>query len=219
MHTQTSVDGCVRGFTDTGIYYAIASQFNADMVLFGSETVYTAAEQYPPETKKAFVKPPDDPNDKRLLWIVPDSRGRLCNLHVFRDTAYCKDLIILVSTATPQSYLDYLSERNYDFIVAGEDHVDYAKAFEVLYEKYDCRIIRTDSGGTLTSILIEQELVDEISLVVSPCLVGLNAPHVFRSLSLQDKLDLKLKSCEVISDEYLSLIYEIPKGPGEELHG
>ncbi len=49
MHTQISLDGCVRGFIDTGIYYVVANRFNADMVLFGSETIYTAAEQYPPE--------------------------------------------------------------------------------------------------------------------------------------------------------------------------
>jgi 2,5-diamino-6-(ribosylamino)-4(3H)-pyrimidinone 5'-phosphate reductase len=211
MHTQISLDGCVRGFIDTGIYYNIANRFNADMVLFGSETVYTAAEQYPLETEKAFVKPMDKPDDKRLLWVVPDSRGRLRNLHVFRDSEYCKDFVILVSTSTPKSYLEYLSERNYDFIVAGEDYVDYAKAFAVLYDKYNCRIIRTDSGGALTNILIEQGLVDEISLVISPCLVGVNAPHVFRSLSIQDKLQLKLISCAIIDENYLSLIYEISR--------
>ena len=35
MHTQISLDGCVRGFEDTGIYYLVANRFNADMVLFG----------------------------------------------------------------------------------------------------------------------------------------------------------------------------------------
>lgn len=131
MHTQISLDGCIRGFIDTGIYYTIANQFNADMLLFGSETIYAAAEQYPPETEKAFMKPVYTSDDKRPLWVVPDSRGRLRNLHVFRDSEYCKDIIILVSTSTPKSYIEYIKERNYDFIVAGENNVDYAKAFEV----------------------------------------------------------------------------------------
>jgi 2,5-diamino-6-(ribosylamino)-4(3H)-pyrimidinone 5'-phosphate reductase len=211
MHTQISLDGCVRGFIDTGIYYRIANRFNCDMVLFGSETVYTAAEQYPPETEQAFIKPIDNPDDKRLRWVIPDSRGRLRNLHVFRDSPYCKDIIVLVSKSTPKSYLEYLRERNYDFINVGEDYVDYAKAFEVLYEKYNCRNIRTDSGGILTNVLLEQGLIDEISLVISPCLVGVNHPHVFRSLSLKDNLQLKLINCESIDEDYLSLIYEVLK--------
>jgi 2,5-diamino-6-(ribosylamino)-4(3H)-pyrimidinone 5'-phosphate reductase len=211
MHTQVSLDGCIHGFIDTDAYYAVANRFNADTVLFGSETVYTAAEQYPPETEKAFIKPLDKPDDKRLMWIVPDSRGRLRNLHVFRDSEYCKDIILLVSASTPKSYLEYLSERNYDFIIAGDDHVDYTKAFEVLYEKYNCRIIRTDSGGALTNILIKQGHIDEISLVISPCLVGVNNPHVFRSLSIQGKIPLKLIRCELIEENYLSLIYKVLK--------
>ncbi|MGE5397179.1 MAG: RibD family protein [Chitinophagales bacterium] len=211
MHTQITLDGNVRGFDDTPIYYIVASRLNADMALIGSETVYTAAEQYPPETEKDFVKPADDPNDTRMLCVVPDSRGRLRNLHVFRDSEYCKDLILIVSTATPQTYLDYLEERDYDYIVTGNDHVDYAKALEVLYEMYNCRIIRTDSGGVLTNVLIEQGLVDEISLIISPCLVGTGPFGAFRTLSLPDKVELELISTEVVADNYLWLLYKVIK--------
>ncbi|WP_061214876.1 RibD family protein [Syntrophomonas wolfei] len=211
MHAQISLDGCVRGFIDTGVYYAVANRFNADMVLFGSETVYTAAEHYPPETEKAFKKPTDRPDDQRLRWVVPDSRGRLRNLHVFRDSEYCKDIIVLVSASTPPSYLEYLRERNYDFIAAGDDHVDYAQALEVLYKRYNCRITRTDSGGVLTNALIEQGLVDEISLVVSPCLVGTGEPHLFRSLSLPNRMPLELISCETVDEKHIFLIYKVLK--------
>ena len=205
------MDGCIRGFIDTGIYYVVANRFNTDMVLFGSETVHSAAEKYPPETEKAFIKPVDNPNDKRPMWIIPDSRGRLRNLHVFRDSDYCKDIIVLISASTPKSYQDYLRERHYDFIIAGNQHVDYARALEVLYEKYRCRIIRTDSGGILTNVLIEQGLVDEISLVISPCLVGNGEPHAFRSLSLSNRINLEKTSCEFIDNEHLSIIYKVHK--------
>ena len=212
VHTQISLDGCVRGFADPGIYYTVANRFNADMVFFGSETIRTAAEQYPPETEKAFVKPEVRQDDKRPMWVVPDSRGRLRNLHVFRDTDYCKDIIILISRATPKSFITYLEERNYDFIIAGDDHVDYARAFEILYDKFGARIMRTDSGGILTNVLLEQGLVDEISLILSPCLVGIDTPQVFRSLTLKDRLDLKLIRFEVVGEDHLSLIYELIKG-------
>ncbi|MHC1723865.1 MAG: dihydrofolate reductase family protein [Aminipila sp.] len=209
MHTQISLDGGIREFNDTGIYYTIANDFNTDMVLFGSDTVLKAAEQYPPETETAFIKPTVDPDDKRLVWVIPDSRGKLRNLHVFRNSDYCKDIIVLVSTSTPKSYIEYLKERNYDFIVVGDDHVDYAKAFEILCNEYNCKTIRTDSGGVLTNVLLKEGLIDEISMVISPCLVGTDIPNVFRSLSLPARVELELISSEVVDHNYVSLIYKV----------
>ena len=208
MHAQVSLDGCVRGFDDTGIYYAIAARFNEDMALVGSETMAAAAREYPPETEQAFVKPVADPNDRRMLCVVPDSRGTLRNLHVFRDSQYCRDVIVLVSTSTPAAYLEYLTARDYDFIVAGEARVNLSRALEILYEKFGCRTIRTDSGGALTSALLTRGLVDEISLIVSPCLVGTGAPHLFRSLSLPERSNLELTGSEAV-DGHLWLRYKV----------
>ncbi|BBB49552.1 2,5-diamino-6-(ribosylamino)-4(3H)-pyrimidinone 5'-phosphate reductase [Pelolinea submarina] len=209
MHTQISLDGCIRGFQDTGIYYLLANNFNSDMVLFGSETVLMAAEQFPPETEKSFVKPEVKEGDTRQNWVIPDSRGRLRNLHVFRDTPYCKDIILLVSQATPKAYLEYLKERNYDFILAGEDHVDYRRAFELLNERYGCKVLRTDSGGMLTNVLLQQGLVDEISLVVSPCLVGQSSPNVFRSLNLENNVDLEWLRSDALEGGFVHLMYRV----------
>lgn len=208
MHTQVSLNGCIRGFQETLTYYMLAAQLNADTVLFGSETVLKAAEQCPPETESAFQKPKEDPDDKRPLWVIPDSRGRLKNLHVFRNTEYCRDIIVLVSLKTPIEHLEYLERRNYSFVIAGNDHVDYARALETLYERFGSRVIRTDSGGALTNVLIEQGLVDEISLVVSPCLAGTGYTSVFRTLTLDKRVDLKLISAEPVNEE-LALRYEV----------
>jgi hypothetical protein len=122
MHTQISLDGCIRGFDCPELYYVVAGGIDADMVLFGSNTVAMAFEQVPPETEADFAKPEILPGDVRPFGIIPDSRGRLRNLHAARNMGYLKDLIILVSETTPQEYLEYLTERHNDFIVAGTDH-------------------------------------------------------------------------------------------------
>lgn len=183
MHTQISLDGCIRGFDHDELYYIVANKINADMVMFGSNTVVTALKDAPPETDFDFAKPKIDPGDSRPYGIIPDSRGRIRNLHALRNMGYLKDVIILVSELTPKDYLEYLEERNYEYIVAGKDHVNFEEAFEILYDKYLCRTIRTDSGGKLTSVLLEQDLVARI--------------------------ELKLIGTEAINDDYLSLTYRV----------
>lgn len=208
MHSQISLDGEIDGF-DPSPYYILANRFKADMILFGSDTVLTGTKECPLEKETDFFKPVFEPDDQRISWVIPDSRGRLKNLHLYRNSLYCKDVIILVSKATPESHLRYLAERQYDFIIAGEDHVDYQKAFEVLANKYNCHTIRTDSGGVLTNVLLEQGLVDEISLIISPVLVGTGIHNLFRSLSIPDKIHLKLVQSEVYDRDYLFVIYQV----------
>jgi 2,5-diamino-6-(ribosylamino)-4(3H)-pyrimidinone 5'-phosphate reductase len=209
MHTQTSLDGRIKGFDNAEIYYSVANRIKSDMVLFGSNTVYTAFENYPAETEFDFIKPTICHDDNRPSGVIPDSRGILRNLHCLRNLGYLKDIIILVSRTTPQEYLNYLKERSYDYIVTGEEHVNYEKAFQILHDKYNCKVIRTDSGGVLTNVLLEQGLIDEISLVVSPCLIGANEKNLFESLLLKEKIQLELKNAEIIERNYLSLSYNI----------
>lgn len=133
---------------------------------------FTAFEKYPAETEADFEKIITSPEDPRPIGVIPDSRGILRSLHCLRNLGYLKEIVILVSTATPKEYLNYLEERHYPYIVSGNDHVDYEKAFQILHEQYGCKYMRTDSGGGLTNKLLENGLIDEISLVISPCFVG-----------------------------------------------
>lgn len=213
IHTHISLDGGISGFNEEDLfhYYTVADRLKADSVLFGSNTIQKAAETYPPESAKDFMKPERIENDPRPLWIIADSGGKLRNLHVFRNTDYCRDIVVLISASTPDSYIKYLKERHYDFIQTGEERADYEKAFEILYEKYGCRITRTDSGGILTNILLEKKLADEISLVISPCLVGTDVPGMFRSLNLPAKTELELLQNEALEGGVLAVRYKIKK--------
>ncbi len=217
VHNEISLDGSIKGFEpNIRRYYEIAARYRPDIVLVGSITAKTGIETYvkdvPSEEKIDFIKPEIQLDDKRPFWAIPDTRGTLKNLlHVFRRADYCKDIIILVSKSTPSSYLNYLKERNYDHIIMGEDHVDYQKAFELLCKSYNCKIILTDSGGKLNNILLERGLVDEISLLISPILVG-NKYRLFKSLKLKDRSGkLRLLKNEVIDDNYVLLVYKISK--------
>ncbi len=212
IHNAISLDGSVTGFDpDVGTYYQIALSYNPDILLVGSDTITAAPDKIPPEKQSDFIKPSVASNDKRPLWVIPDSRGKLKNiLHFYRGMEYIRDIVILISKKTPESYIDYLNERQYDLISAGDDHVDYKKALEILYDMYHCRTIVTDSGGTLNSILIEKDLVSEISLLVSPVLTGMNYPALFRSLQAGKK-GLKLIKNDTLENDQILLLYKVLK--------
>jgi len=218
MHNTISIDGSIKDFeVDLNLHYQVASEFEADTHLIGSTTAKTGIETYteeiPQEEKTDFIKPEFEPCDERPFWVIPDSRGVLKNLlHVYRRSGYCKDVIILVSETTQKSYLAYLRKRDYDYVTSGEDHVDYYRAFETLNERYKTKTILVDSGGTLSSILLENDLIDEVSIIISPVLVGEKATNLFRILHQKnDNIRLELLRSKIYSDNYLHLIYRVLK--------
>lgn len=212
IHSGISVDGRIEGYRgDVWTYYRLAGAFRADMVLEGADTAAHWDEDIPPEEPSDFQRPSNPEN--KPLKAIPDSRGRLRNWHVHRRDEHCGDVVALVSKATPGSFLEYLRQRSFDYIVAGEDHVDYRLAFEELHARYGTRIIRTDSGGILNNILLQQGLVSEISLLINPSLVGTSFRGLFRMLDLAPTkaISLKLRSMQQIDDHCVWLRYDVAR--------
>jgi 2,5-diamino-6-(ribosylamino)-4(3H)-pyrimidinone 5'-phosphate reductase len=218
IHNVVSLNGSLTGFEpNLEKYYEIAGNYVHDAVLVGSNTAKKGIDMFiekiPPEKKSDFDKPISD--DKTPFWIIPDSGGVMQNLlHVIRQSGYCKDVIVIISKKTPQSYIEYLKERNYDYILTGEDHVDLKSALEKLYKNYNVKSIRSDSGGTLNSILLKQGLVDKISILVSPVIVGKSKNYLIKDLNLKSeksRIDLQLIKNEIIDENHILLVYKVIK--------
>jgi 2,5-diamino-6-(ribosylamino)-4(3H)-pyrimidinone 5'-phosphate reductase len=215
VYNSLSVDGAIKDFEiDIALHYEILGTLGADALLAGSNTAKTGIELFmetvPAEKTSDYFKPKIEPNDDRPLWVIADSRGILQGLmHVHRNSGYAKDIVVLVSKATPNSYLDYLVERKYDFILTGEDHIDYRLALEELNTSFGIKTVVTDSGGILASVLLEAGLVDELHLLISPQIVGEKSVHLFRSLS--NPIRLSFLKAEPIRGSHILLSYEVTK--------
>jgi len=196
VYNSVSVDGAIKDFdVDIALHYEVAGRIGAQAMLVGSDTAKSGIELFmktvPEEQPSDCVKPVIKEDDYRPYWVIADSRAKLMGLlHVYRQSGYGKEKIILVSNTTSKTYLEYLKERNYDYIVAGSDHVDYRAALEELNRRYGFDTIVTDTGGVLASVLLEQGLVSELQLFVAPQIVGKNAVGLFRSLNQTVKLSL-----------------------------
>jgi 2,5-diamino-6-(ribosylamino)-4(3H)-pyrimidinone 5'-phosphate reductase len=216
IHNSVSLDGSTTGFeANLDVHYKILSRYQPDAMIVGSNTAKTGTqffcEKIPPEEKSDFKKPEIQSDDPRAYWLIADSKGILEGLmHVFRRSEYSKDVIVLVSERTPEAYINYLKERNYDFIRTGADRVNIRQALEIANEKYGFELVVSDSGGVLNSILLEHGLVEEISLILTPEIVGKNGTNLFRILE-KSGIRLELLRDEIVEKKYVHLVYQVLK--------
>ncbi len=213
LHNVVSVDGRIDGFEpDLGLYYGLAARLQEDATLVGADTMLKAGNTLPEEGEGAPAPPVADPADTRPLLVIPDSRGRFRGWHAVPGWGYWRASVALCSRSTPQSYLDYLEERHVHTIIAGDDHVDLRAALEELSARFGIRRVRTDSGGTLNGVLLHAGLVDEISVLVHPALVGDQSPgSLFRSPGAPagGAIPLRLVHCEGLDGGVVWLRYEV----------
>lgn len=214
IHTLISADGLMEGFSPEGIglYYQLAGQLEVDTCLAGSDTLLAAESIFQPQilpedlTEQPFAQPTESGGQ---LLVVPDSRGRIHHWSTHAQGMGARGVVVLVSDATPEEYLAYLFRRNIPHIRVGEGHVDYRAALEELCIQYGTQAIRTDSGGVLNSLLLQHGLVAELSLLISPELVGNQHRALFRTLEMPTTLSLQLAHCQPLGQGYVWLRYRV----------
>ncbi len=187
IHNTVSLDSAILGFDiDLGLHYSTLLAFEPDAILIGSATarygIGMFMDEVPMEEESDLIRPVPAPDDPRPVSVIVDSRGALNGLlHIYRRMEYTKDVIVLVSDATPKDYLDYLQKREYPVIQSGTDHVSLREALERLSEDYGLRRVVSDSGGGLNGALINERLAGRLSLLIIPVLAGAAEKRLFAS--------------------------------------
>lgn len=210
IHNSISLDGSLTGFEpNMELHYQIVGSYKPDIYFVGSNTVKVGATLYgeiPAENESDFKKPVKD--SSLSYWVIPDTKGSLRGLlHFCRRYEYCRDVIVLISKQTAPEYVKYLKEREYDFHIVGENEVDLPAALALLSTKYDGKQILADTGRILSNLLIEKNLVSEISLLIHPIIVGVRAYNIFGNI---DKTPaLKLRKKQVFPKGYVWLVYDV----------
>jgi len=94
--------------------------------------------------------------------------------------------------------------------------IDFKDLFKKLKVKYNVKRVTIQSGGTLNSILIREGLIDRISFVFAPCLIGgkntstlVDGKDLISESDLKKIKSLKLHKIKRLRDNYLHLIYYV----------
>lgn len=97
-----------------------------------------------------------------------------------------------------------------------ENGIDFRNLFTRLKKDFGIDRVTIQSGGTLNSALLREGLIDRISLVIAPCLIGgKDTPTLMDGESLHSVEDLhkikvlKLKECNVLNGSYIHLLYDV----------
>jgi 2,5-diamino-6-(ribosylamino)-4(3H)-pyrimidinone 5'-phosphate reductase len=208
IHNAMSLDGRLTGFApDLGLYYELAGSFAEDANLTGADTLLAAP------ADEADWEGPSSPTPGAPLLVVTDSRGRVREWGRLLATGLWRAGISLGSRSTPPEHLAYLQGEGIDSIVTGGERVDLGAALAVLAERYGVEVVRCDSGGALNGALLRQDLVDEISVLVCPCLAGgelaVSLFHEPDSGGATASIGLELTSVRDLRDGHVWVRYDI----------
>ncbi len=175
LHVGMSLDGRLDwARVNQGLFYEIASRWRPDAMLSGSNTILAAEfpEEVPEEYQRAAAEQVGESEEERQLLFIVDSRGRIGNWPAIRSQPWWRDAVALCSESTPGSYLDSLEDMGVESIVTGTEKVDLRAALVEIRKRYGVEVLRVDSGGILNGALLREGLVDEVSVLISPELVG-----------------------------------------------
>ncbi|MDP4010129.1 MAG: dihydrofolate reductase family protein [Candidatus Shapirobacteria bacterium] len=101
-------------------------------------------------------------------------------------------------------------------VIYYENKIDFIDLFFKLKTAYHAERVTIQSGGTLNAELIRLGLIDAVSIVIAPCLIGgSNTQSLIGGESLHTQEDLlkikalKLKDCRVLKNSYIHLLYDV----------
>lgn len=185
IHTHTAIDGNIDimdlpEFEEASRQYQEIAldpekqQFNIQGYLNGKNTT---------EDNMTFYKKPDvDENaptvpegdfiavsDAPMYYLSIDPRGELA----FEGTTseyggVSSHIIEILTDAASNAYKDFLRKKGISYIIAGETQIDYEVMLDKLYNKFGIERMMVGGGGTLNWSFLQNNLVDEISMIMAP---------------------------------------------------
>ncbi len=217
-HVLSSIDGKIDGsvleaVTVGGEYESTGAELNGDAWLCGRTTM-----QQHFADEEPFISTSNKPAGPHPVYVALSAESYAISVDTIGKLRWSGSdidgdhLICIVSERVPEDYLTMLRKRGISYIVSGEYSVDLVQAVKLLGQYFGIRTLLLEGGGHINGAFLEAGLVDEVSLLVVPCIDGRHdVPAVFDGLnpSTNKAVYLKLKSVERRQKDALWLRYDV----------
>lgn len=151
-----------------------------------------------------------------VSFVIIDSKPHLKESGIRYLSKKLKNLYIV--TTNTKHPADKLSSLGNVQVIRYDHKIDFNDLFKKLKSEYGAERITIQSGGTLNATLLREGLIDELSLVIAPALIGgKDTSTLIDGESLKSDKDLtkikalKLKKFSMLENSYIHLIYEVLK--------
>jgi len=158
-------------------------------------------------TKKDVSKTP-------VSFIIIDNKPYLTDVGVNYFVKKSKTFF-LVTTNKNHPAFQATTSNNLE-ILYYKNEIDFEDVFHKFKTTYNINAFTIQSGGTLNSVLLRKGLIDQVSIVIAPCLIGGHNTSTLidgKSLSTVDELSLVkplvFKSCKALKNSYIHLKYDV----------
>lgn len=155
----------------------------------------------------------DEPEKVPVSFVIIDNEPHLTASGVEYLSKWATKLYLVT---TNQAHPVTASRHDNVTVVICDAPVDLDNLLRRLRGEYNIERVTVQSGGTLNAALMRDGLVDHISLVIAPLIVGgKNTPTLIdgESLHVPEELhllrSLKLNKCDVLKDSCLHLQYDV----------
>ncbi len=140
-------------------------------------------------------------NEIPVEFIIVDNKPHLTKLGISNLLKHVKRLYIVTNNSNHPAF--NIEDLNLE-VIFFEESIDFGELFCKLKERGVDRVT-VQSGGIMNSLLVREGLVDELSLVVAPVMIGgENTPTLQDGLSLANVEELSLiKEFEIIEAKVL----------------
>ena len=123
--------------------------------------------------------------------------------------------LFLITTNKNHPVFERKNTENLE-IIFYKDEIDFCDLFSKLKNNFECDRLTIQTGGTLNTLLLKKGLIDHISLVIAPVLIGgkdtatiLDGESLHTPNELSKIKALKLIKCDLLKNSYLHLQYDV----------
>ncbi|MBY7142593.1 RibD family protein [Virgibacillus sp. NKC19-3] len=185
IHTHTSIDGNLdimdlQEFEEASRQYQELSldpekqQFGIQGYLNGKTTTEDNITHYKkpefdenasPVPEGDYVADPDAP----MYYLAIDTRGELAfEENTFGYGGVSSHIVVVLTERVPNAYKDFLRKKKISYIIAGFDQIDYDVMLDKFYNRFHIKRMMVGGGGTLNWSMVQNGLVDEVSVILAP---------------------------------------------------